>query len=234
MIPDIAPVDPADIAAGMFDDDAFCDGRAFGQRFVDIRLERDRLAAAHALIRRDDDRRIRIVNAPGDGIGREPAEYDRMHRTDPRTGQYGDGDLRDHRQINRDPIALFRAIGFQDIGEPADFFIQLAVGQRLGIIGIVTFPDDRRLVAARRQVPVETVHRGVQRTVLIPADMQIVPGVGHVLYLGIRLDPVDPLALLTPEGFRVIDRLRIHLVVLRFIDQRVLRPVGRDRKKIVF
>ena len=49
MIPVIASLDPADIAAGPFDDDAFLDRRARRQRFVDIGLERNRLAAAQAL-----------------------------------------------------------------------------------------------------------------------------------------------------------------------------------------
>jgi len=40
VVPDVAAVDPADIVAGAFGDDAFFDVRAFGQRFVDIAFER--------------------------------------------------------------------------------------------------------------------------------------------------------------------------------------------------
>ena len=50
VVPDIAPVDPADIVAGALHNDAFFDRRALGERFIDIGLERDRLAAAQSFI----------------------------------------------------------------------------------------------------------------------------------------------------------------------------------------
>ena len=52
---------------------------------------------------------------------------------------------------------------------------------------------------------------------------------GGVLDLGERPDPVDPLRLLGPEPFRIVDRALVHGAIARLVDQRALRPVGRNR-----
>jgi hypothetical protein len=56
------------------------------------------------------------------------------------------------------------------LAKPADLLVQLAIGDECADVRIVAFPDDRGLVAARRQMPVEAVDRGVQRAVLEPFD----------------------------------------------------------------
>ena len=72
--------------------------------------------------------------------------------------------------------------------------------------GIVAFPDDRDLVAAGREVPVDAVVGDVGGAVLEPADRDLARSEGRVLDPRIGLEPVDALALLPPERLGVGDR----------------------------
>ncbi len=109
-------------------------------------LQRRLATAAHALVRRDDDGRGRALDAAGERLRGEAAEHDRMHRADPRAGEHRIGRLGDHRQIDRDPVALLDAVMFEYVGEPADVFGEFGVGDVFRLRGIVAFPDDRGLV----------------------------------------------------------------------------------------
>jgi hypothetical protein len=85
-----------------------------------------------------------------------------MDRPDARAREHRDRQLRDHRQVEGDPISLSDAETFQDVREPADFAMELAVGEHALVAGL-PLPDDRRLVAPRAvQVTVETVDRDVE------------------------------------------------------------------------
>src|SRR5262249_40832102 len=88
--------------------------------------------------------------------------------------------------------------------------------------------DDRDLVAALGEMPVDAVRRDVEHAVLVPFDRDVVRIVRGVLDLGIRLDPVDALAVLAPERVRVADRGLVHRLVLRVVHVGALGPVGRD------
>ena len=57
-----------------------------------------------------------------------------------------------------------------------------------------------------REMPVDAIGADVQSSVVEPPDVQIVGRVGNVLDLGVGSDPVDPLAVLGPEGLGVRDR----------------------------
>ena len=46
---------------------------------------------------------------PGEGIGTEPAEYDRVNRADARATEHGHSGFRDHRHVNGHAIALLGA-----------------------------------------------------------------------------------------------------------------------------
>ena len=48
-----------------------------------------------------------------------------------------------------------------------------------------------------------------------------------------RLDPVDALGLLGPEAVRVVDRARVHLLVLGVVDIGALLPLGRNVVNLV-
>ena len=80
-----------------------------------------------------------------------------MDRADPSAGEHRHRDLGDHRQVDRDPVALFDASRLQDIGEPAHRFVQFAVGDAAVLAGIVALPQDRGLLGASRQMAVDAV-----------------------------------------------------------------------------
>ena len=215
--------------AGALDDDHRLHTRALRQRQIGVHLERDRLSAAQAFVGGDDDCAFAIEDAAGEAVRRETREHHRMHRADARAGQHRVGRLGDHRQVDRDPIALFDAVRLQHIGEAADLAMQLLIGDVLAVFGIIAFPDDRRLLGALRQVPVDAVGRDVERAVLEPFDVEIVRIPGDVLDPGERLDPVDALGLLRPEPFRILQRVRVHGVVFRSVDQRARLPILGNR-----
>jgi hypothetical protein len=75
------------------------------------------------------------------------------------------------------------------------------------------------------RMAVDAVVGGVERAVLEPFDRDVA-GVGRVLDLAERLDPVDALGLLAPEAVRVFHRALIHLLVLGFVDEAALLPLG--------
>ena len=94
---------------------------------------------------------------------------------------------------------------------------------------IVAFPDDRGLVAARREMAVDAIGADVERAVLVPADMEILGVVGDVLDLGVGLDPVEALALLAPEGDGIGDRGLVEIAIFGIVDIGALGPFGRRR-----
>ena len=81
-----------------------------------------------------------------------------MHGADPGAGQHGEGGFGDHRKVQHNPVALAHAMRFQHIGHPADAFQQVEIGDVAGGgLGIIRFPDDRRLAAACRDVAVNAI-----------------------------------------------------------------------------
>src|SRR3569833_1933556 len=80
---------------------------------------------------------------------------------------------------------------------------------------------------ATRETSVDAVEAGVQRAVLEPLDRDVVRIVGGVLHLGEGLDPVDALGVLGPEAVRVLDRARVHLLVIADYAKAAIIPYGR-------
>ena len=221
VIPDVAPVDPADVTAGAaHDDDLVAVGTGFEGR-IGVCFQRHRPAAAKALVGGDHHIGITVLDAAGERVGREAAEDDGMHGADARAGQHRDGGLRDHRHVDGDAVALLRALCFQHIGELADFLMQLGIADMPGIRRVVAFPDDGGLVAAAGEMPVKAVGGGVERAVAKPADVKVRLVIGDVADLAVGLDPVDPLAMLGPEGVGVGDGCIIHRLIAAIVDQRV-------------
>ena len=133
-----------------------------------------------------------------------------MHRADAGAGKHGHRRFGNHRQIDAHPVALLDAPGFEDIGQLADFGVQLPVGQALVFFGIVAFPENGHLVAAGFEVAVEAVIGHIQLAAREPADEQMI-GIEAVIR-----DPVplpapgdEPFGLFGPEARRVLDRLLI-------------------------
>ncbi len=199
------------------------------QRGVHIGFQWNTLAATYALIRRDDDARAAVLNAPAQRFRREAAEHHRMHRADARAGQHGDGGFRDHRQVECHRIAGFHTEAFQHVGRAADAGMQFAVGDLLGgLTGLVRFPENGRLVAALREMAVEAVGGDIQLPALKPANIHVVRAKGAILHPLPRTIPCQQLpGLLRPEMIRVSQRGLVEPLVGRPVDMRR----GRCRRR---
>jgi hypothetical protein len=77
--------------------------------------------------------------------------------------------------------------------------VQVLIRNRQVAVRVISLPDDRGLIRLVVEVTVDAVVADVQLAVFVPADVQIVLGVGNVLDLGKRLAPVDDRGLLRPE-----------------------------------
>ena len=71
-----------------------------------------------------------------------------MNGSDLCAGEHGDGQLRDHGQINSDPIALLDALGLEGIGETVDLAGELVVGDLLDVAHRLANEDVGQLVAS--------------------------------------------------------------------------------------
>jgi hypothetical protein len=196
---------------------------------VHVGLEGHLAAAPQALVGGDDQLGVAVLDAAGDRLGREAAEHDGMWGADPGAGQHRHRGLRDHGHVDRDHVALADTKRPQAIGELADLLVELPVADALRFRGIVALPDDGRLVAALREMAVEAVGAGIERAVLEPADMEVAAVEGDVLDLGVGPDPVDALAVLSPEFLRVGDGRCVHFLVLVLVAVCGAGKVGRHR-----
>ena len=190
------------------------------KRRVGIGFQRNLAAAAQAFVGGDHEIRLAVVDASGKRVRREAAEYDGMDRADARARQHGVSGFRDHRQIDRHPVALLDAVSLQHVGEAAHIVVELAIGDvpRFGL-GVVRFPNDGGLLAALLQVPVDAVRGDVQRAVLEPFDRHVGKFERGVLDARVRLDPVETLAFLAPELVGLVDALLVELLVLGLVDK---------------
>ena len=226
MQPNVAPVSPRDVAAGVPDDDHGLDHLGFLERRIDIGLERHFPASTKTLVRGDDDLGSGVRDAACEGLGREAAKHDRMDRADARASQHRVSRLGNHGQVDRDPIAFLDALAFQHIGEKSDLTRKLGIGDMLGLRGIVAFPEDRGLVRALGQVPIDAIVSDVGDAVFEPFDRDVVGVERRVLDLGEWREPVDAFSVLGPEGLRIAQRPLVHLLVLGRVDPGALRPFG--------
>jgi hypothetical protein len=198
-VPDVATVLHFHFPAGYLRDDDGFHRRAGFQRGVDIDLQRHLAAAAPAFIGGDHRDGVAVLDPVGEAIRRESAEHDGMNGTDSRTGEQRHRGLDNHRQVDGDHVTFFDAAIGERIGQPADLFMQRFIGDIFRIVRVIPFPDDRGLIAALSQVPVQAIGGHVQRAVLKPFNGYIALE-GGVLDLGGTFDPIDPLGLLGPEG----------------------------------
>src|SRR5579884_856921 len=149
-----------------------------------------------------------------------------MDRADAGAGQDRHRDFGDHRQIDRDAVALLDPARFQDIGETAHRLVQFAIGDMTVLARIVALPDDRGLIAAPGEMAIETIGRGVQCPVLVPGEAHLArERAAHDLAVG--SDPIEPLARLAPEAFGVGERFAVVPEIFGLADLADLR-VGRD------
>jgi hypothetical protein len=208
------------------DNDHGLDATHFLNRRVDVGLERNLPAAAKTLVGSDDDVRFGVRDAAGDGLRREAAKHDRMNRANAGASEHRVSRLGDHGQVDRDAIALLDAVSFQQIGEKSDATRKRPIGDVGGLRGIVAFPDDRRLVGALGEMPIDAIVSDVGDAVLEPFDRDVLGVERRVLDLGEGREPVDALTVLGPKAFRIAHRPLVHLLVLGRVDPGALRRFG--------
>ncbi len=91
-------------------------------------LSGDSLVAAERSVADNEDLAFTVDNSVTESISAESAEYDTMNGADTGAGQSGNTQFGNHGHIKNDAIAFLYALGLQNIGEFADFFMKLFVG----------------------------------------------------------------------------------------------------------
>ncbi|MNT94539.1 hypothetical protein D3C72_2362520 [compost metagenome] len=76
MIPEVAPLDPIDLALGAFNHDDGADRRATEQGVIDVLFERYIFTATHPFVSGNHGAAIGIKDPVAQGVGRKPAEDD--------------------------------------------------------------------------------------------------------------------------------------------------------------
>ncbi|OPY71371.1 MAG: hypothetical protein A4E63_01570 [Syntrophorhabdus sp. PtaU1.Bin050] len=159
-----------------------------------------------------------------------------MESAYPCTGEHGDDQFGDHREIDSDHIAFLDAQVFKHIGKFIYLAVQVEISEDLPVIGVVSFENNGCLVFLCFQVPVEAIVADIQFPAFEPFHMEIIAERPvRNLRLVKRFEPRQPLfRLLRPEGFRVFDRLLVELIVLSpAFDVRLFPHPVRDGKYLV-
>ena len=137
-----------------------------------------------------------------------------MDGADAGAGEDGDGQFRDHGQVEGHPVALAHAQALEDVGATADLPVQLLVGEGAGLLGALPFPDEGGLVLAPGlQVAVQAVIGDIELTAQEPAML----AAGEVRLQGPLplVKPVQPFGLFGPEGRGVLDAAGVEFPVGR-------------------
>ncbi len=175
-------------------------------RGIDIVLERDDAAATPGAVACQDDPAVGIEHAIDDGAGTEPAEDDRVHGTDPRAGEAGDGQFGDHPHVDGDDLALADAQALQGVGEAGGFERKVAIGESADLRAVcadgLALPDDRRLVA---QPVVDLSITAVVTEVGSPGDEPLGVGRVEVEHAIEGPEPVQFAGDLAPEALRIAE-----------------------------
>src|SRR5438046_728317 len=149
-----------------------------------------------------------------------------MDRANASAREHRDRRLRDHREVDRDPIALVYTPRLQRIRKPAHRLVKLAVGHPAILARIVALPEDRGLLGTPWQMAIDAVVRRVEGPVLVPSDVHtaLERGVPH---LRKWFDPIDALAVLGPKSVGVVERLLVEPEIFGLADLSHLR-MSRD------
>ncbi len=195
--PHVAAVGPGDLVLAALDDEHVRDVRlALAEGLVDGRLQRRHRAAAVAAVGGDDQLRVGVGDPVDERLRREPAEHDAVRRADPGAGQHRHYRLGDHRQVDRDPVALVHAEFGQRVGRLAHLVEQLGVGDRAGVARLALEVDRHLIAVPVGHMPVQAVHRCVERPADEPLRERRVP----LQRLRPARVPLQPVRLTLPEG----------------------------------
>src|SRR5262245_1700187 len=148
-----------------------------------------------------------------------------MGRADARAGEHRDGKLRDHAQVDVDPVALLDAERLEGVREALHLLEQLRVGDRAGVAGLALPVVGDLAAVPSVDVPVDAVGADVQLPADEPLREREVPFEDRLPLL-VPVEEVGGLA--GPEAFGVALRLVVDLGVGDV--GRLLEP-GRRRER---
>mmetsp|Transcript_4163 Transcript_4163/g.12979 ORF Transcript_4163/g.12979 Transcript_4163/m.12979 type:complete len:325 (-) Transcript_4163:2-976(-) len=194
------------------------------------RLQLQRFRAAHALVGDADPLGTRVDDAVAQGVGAEAGKDDAVRRADAAAREHRHGRLGHHGHVQSHKVALLHAGQLQSVGDAARAGEDVAVRQRLGVSRLVALPDDAGLVGQRGHVTVQAARRHVQSPTGEPRLIALVEAA--VRYRRRRPHPIDKqVCLAQPKGIRDFlirrDACVVHLLVMRHVPDRVVRPDGR-------
>jgi hypothetical protein len=157
------------------------------------------MPAPPAAVGRHHHLRSRIVDALPQRVGTESAEHDGMRGADPRAGEHGDRQLRNHAEVDRDAISLLHAQAAQRVCKATDFAMEIEISERALVAGLA-FPNECGLVAPPSfQMPIETIHSNVELSAQEPFRERVLP-FEHLMPL---VKPFEGMCLLGPESFEI-------------------------------
>jgi hypothetical protein len=128
----------------------------------------------------DHELRVGVVGALANRVGREAREDHRVDRADARAGEHRDHGFGNHRQVDRDDVALADAERGEHVRGLLHVAVEVGVGDRALVARLALEVDRDAVAVARLDVPVERVHRRVERAVLEPAGARRVTPVEHL------------------------------------------------------
>ena len=177
-------------------------------------LHRDARAAAEEGVGGDQHLRRGVLEPRRDRLGAVAGEAGHRDRADlERRQQRGDG-LGNHRQEERDPVAVRDSQRHELRRAAVDLGGE--IGERQGALAaVVALPDDRDLAGARRQPAIETEMCRVDAPVDEPA--RPCGATARVEHAAERREPLEAelVEQRRPERFRVRDREAVQLGVAR-------------------
>ena len=209
------------------DDEYVFNGRTFGERFVDIALERDHLTAAIPTVGSDEHFASAIVDAVAQRFRGEATKHHRMHGANARAREHREHRFRNHRQVNRHAIAFFHAEVFQHVRGEICFAVYVPIRER-AFVARFAFPNERGFIAARAvEVAIDTIDAGIQFATAKPLYVRRGPFHHRVP----RFVPRQLGGLFSPEGLGVRQGAGIQRIVT---NARLAGKIWRRRKRARF
>ena len=154
-------------------DEDVLDERALLDRGVGDHLRRDRLPAAAALVGRDDDAALAVVDAVAERLAREAREDDGVDGADASAGEESGHSLPGHRHVDRYGVALLHAVRLEDAGDAADLAEKLSVRNGVAFTGLIRFVDDGSFFRVLERPAVDAVVASIKSTLREPNDIAV-------------------------------------------------------------
>ena len=132
VIEDVAAFGHRAVHAGGADDDDRAQMRQVGHDLVDAGLDRRGAALAAGAVGRDERPRLGDLHPFAHRLRAEAAEDDVVRRADARARQHRDDNLRDHRKVDADDVALADAADLENVRESLDVTQEIGVGDSAG------------------------------------------------------------------------------------------------------